>query len=148
MIKKRIGNKIILATIAGMLVLTGMGISESVSSAANTSDTKWEAVLDENSTQAKIYIYWSLTYGSGLSAISVGVYGCTGDSAKKYPAGRLDGDRKRFYGINGMGKYAMTNYVNELKYSYAKLGFKSLSGSGVAKGVWSPDCAGSYTVLK
>lgn len=95
MIKKRIGNKIILATIAGMLVLTGMGISESVSSAANTSDTKWEAVLDENSTQvkytnkrrkdtnSKIYIYWSLTYGSGLSAISVGVYGCTGDSAKK-----------------------------------------------------------------
>lgn len=160
MIKKRIGNKIILATIAGMLVLTGMGISESVSSAANTSDTKWEAVLDENSTQvkytnkrrkdtnSKIYIYWSLTYGSGLSAISVGVYGCTGDSAKKYPVGRLDGDRKRFYGINGMGKYAMTNYVNELKYSYAKLGFKSLSGSGVAKGVWSPDCAGSYTVLK
>ena len=80
MIKKRIGNKIILATIAGMLVLTGMGISESVSSAANTSDTKWEAVLDENSTQvkytnkrrkdtnSKIYIYWSLTYGSGLSA--------------------------------------------------------------------------------
>ena len=51
MIKKRIGNKIILATIAGMLVLTGMGISESVSSAANTSDTKWEAVLDENSTR-------------------------------------------------------------------------------------------------
>lgn len=45
----------------------------------------------------------------------------------------MDGDRKRFYGINGMGKYAMTNYVNELKYSYAKLGFKSLSGSGVAK---------------
>ena len=88
MIKKRIGNKIILATIAGMLVLTGMGISESVSSAANTSDTKWEAVLVENYTQVKytnkrrkdtnsnIYIYWSLTYVSGLSAISVGVYYC------------------------------------------------------------------------
>lgn len=160
MIKKRIGNKIILAVIAGMLGLTGMGISESVSSAANTSDKAWEFALSYKKTDvnytnkrrkdnnSKIYVNWQSTVGGDLTAITVGAFGCYSDSSKKYPAGRLDGDKKRFCVMNGTGKYALTNYVNELGYSHAKIGLRGVTGSGVARGVWSPDCAGSYTVLK
>ena len=49
--------------------------------------------------------------------------------------------------VNSTGKYAVTNGVYERGYRYASLGVKSQSGNGTAKGVWSPDCAGSYTIL-
>ena len=49
--------------------------------------------------------------------------------------------------VNSTGKYAVTNGVYERGYRYASLAVKSQSGSGTAKGVWSPDCAGSYTIL-
>ena len=48
---------------------------------------------------------------------------------------------------NRTGKYAVTNGVYERGYRYASLGVKSQSGNGTAKGVWSPDCVGSYTIL-
>ncbi len=49
--------------------------------------------------------------------------------------------------VNSTGKYAVTNGVYERGYRYASLGVKSQSGNGTAKDVWSPDCAGSYTIL-
>ena len=72
-----------------------------------------------------------------------GSYG-TDDSLK--PAGNEYGATRECV-VNNTGKYAVTNGVYERGYRYASLGVKSQSGNGTAKGVWSPDCAGSYTIL-
>ena len=82
--------------------------------------------------------------GLGVAQNSAQANTRTDDSLK--PAGNEHGAARECV-VNRTGKYAVTNGVYERGYRYASLGVKSQSGNGTAKGVWSPDCAGSYTIL-
>lgn len=73
-------------------------------------------------------------------------YGSYGLDDSLKPAGNEYGATRECV-VNSTGKYAVTNGVYERGYRYVSLGVKSQSGNGTAKGVWSPDCAGSYTIL-
>lgn len=98
-------------------------------------------------TDTKIYFNWgSVTYGN-ITAMQVSPYGYKKDENKYYQAGTAGGGRKR-YVAEHTGKYRITNYVHERKYTMATIGMRSYSGAGVARGVWSPDCLGEYEVLK
>ena len=45
------------------------------------------------------------------------------------------------------GKYEIKNFVKRT-CNQATIGMRAYKGSGVARGKWSPDCLGSYTVLQ
>ncbi len=154
----RVKNKVMMLLMALMLVVSGMGVS-ATSFAANTSDDPWSFSLGVKMTtmqhivgrrkdnDSKNYIYWSSTYGGNLSKITISPFGANSAQGKAYPAGTKSGGERRYI-MNQTGKYALTNFVYELGYKYARPGMLGNKGSGGAKGVWSPDCAGSYTVLQ
>ena len=156
--KKTIGNKIMVVMMTLMLLLTGLGASKNVF-AANTADVDWSFNLSVDSSKfhyvkgrkkendSKIYINWQNAYGGNLSKLTVSPFGAVSKKGTAEPAGtRYKGQRN--YIMNGCNKYSVTNYVYELGYAYARPGIKANEGKGTAKGVWSPDCAGSYKVLQ
>ena len=94
---------------------------------------------------SKIYFNWNGAYNN-LTKLMITPYGSYGTDDSLKPAGNEYGATRECV-VNRTGKYAVTNGVYERGYRYASLGVKSQSGNGTAKGVWSPDCAGSYTIL-
>lgn len=156
--KKTIGNKIMVVMMTLMLLLTGLGASKNVF-AANTADVDWSFNLSVDSSKfhyvkgrakwnnSKIYINWQTAYGGNLSKLTVSPFGADSDTGSPKKAGTAYGGQRNYI-MNGCNKYAVTNYVHELGYAYARPGIKANEGKGTAKGVWSPDCAGSYKVLQ
>jgi hypothetical protein len=159
---KRGSNKIMMMVIALMLIITSIGISKKINfaSTGNITDETWSLNLSVTNTtwqflmgrnklnNSKIYINWSTSYGTG-KLTSIYIAPCGSDKADSSPhaAGTSSGGGA-YYVMESTGKYAMTNYVYELGYHYARPAMRAKSGSGTAQGYWSPDCAGSYTVLK
>ncbi len=96
-------------------------------------------------TYSKVYFNWgSVVYGT-VSKLDVEPYGY--DGSKYYHVADRNGSAKR-YDVSHTGKYAITNYIKENGWTSANIAIHSKSGSGVVRGVWSPDCAGTYTVLQ
>lgn len=156
--KRRKSGKIMVLVMVAMLALSGMAYTKTAY-AANTTDEKWSFALGVKITKmsyipnrikendSKIYINWIAAYGGNLSKITVAPYGSHEKDGAHRTAGTSTGGDRRCI-MNSTGKYALTNYVYELKYRYASVGMLGNKGGGAARGLWSPDCAGSYTVLK
>lgn len=151
-------KSVVMVAMAAMLSLTGLGVSGK-SAKADTIDTTWSFSLAANSysfnflplrqkdNSTKIYFNWNGTYGGTLTALTVSPYGAYDANGSKIAAGTNSAGEKT-YSVNQTGKYRVTNYVHELGMTHATLGVRSKVGYGTAKGVWSPDCAGSYSVLQ
>lgn len=156
--KKTIGNKIMVVMMTLMLLLTGLGASKNVFAAANTADVAWSYNLNVSSkkthyisrreklNKSNAYVNWNGAYGGNLSKIAVSPYKATTSSSSLKNAGTETGG-SRTYIMNGCGKYEVKIYVKS-PYKFASIGLKAYAGKGTAKGVWSPDCAGSYKVLQ
>ena len=155
--RKTIGNKVMIVMMTLMLLLTGLGMSQSVF-AANTTDATWSYNLNADSSKmhyisrrekmnnSNVYINWNGVYGGNLSKIAVSPYKAKKSSGSLVNAGTSTSG-SRTYIMNGCGKYEVKIYVKS-PYKFASVGMKAYKGKGTAKGVWSPDCAGHYTVLQ
>ena len=155
--RKTIGNKVMIVMMTLMLLLTGLGMSQSVF-AANTTDATWSYNLNADSSKmhyisrrekmnnSNVYINWNGVYGGNLSKIAVSPYKAKKSSGSLVNAGTSTGG-SRTYIMNGCGKYEVKIYVKS-PYKFASVGMKAYKGKGTAKGVWSPDCTGHYTVLQ
>ena len=156
--RKRVSNKIVTGIMTFMLMVSVFGVCDLVSAKAapNTGDTSWSFNVSTSNTSwqftgvrekrddSKIYVHWQNGY-NGVSSIYITPYGYS--TSKGSGACGTDGGHEVSYKLNSTGKYSVTNYVNERGYTHAKIGIKSAVGNGTAKGVWSPDSAGTYTVL-
>lgn len=155
--KKNLGTKIMTFLIAVMIGVTCVAVASKNTNAKNSVDTEWSYVLSVDSTSqtfldyrmkedtSKIYFNWGSVISGNLSGIAVEPYGYSTSSGRQ-PAGDSYGQHKVCV-INNTGKYSITNWVHELGYTYATVGMRSVAGSGLAKGVWSPDSIYTYTVI-
>lgn len=153
---KKIINKIFIISMLFMMATVAFkGISRIADASGNTTDTYWRVNLKASSNFAyteargkyddsKVYLNW-VTKG-GVNKMYVAPYGLRKINGAHYNCTDYTGSTRK-YTVYNVGKYAMTNYVCELGYDYAAIGFMSRSGSGYPSGYWSPDCAGSYKVL-
>ncbi|MBE5947253.1 MAG: hypothetical protein E7259_10020 [Lachnospiraceae bacterium] len=155
--KYSISDKVMLSFMTIMIMITFFGVNYEMPIASNNSDEEWHFVLSVDSTSqsyiaardkldySKIYFNWGSVTAGNLSAIEVEPYGVRG--GKYVPVGTSKGGHK-IYAIYNTGKYSITNWALELSCSRASVGLNSYQGSGLAKGVWSPDSVGLYTILQ
>lgn len=154
--RNKIGRKLAVITMGLMIALTGIGMSTTVF--ADTTDTIWSFNLNVSTTKfqylsrekqnnSKIYINWQSSYGGNLSKICVTPKGSDKKDSTPKNAGTVHGGSRQYI-MNGSGKYSLTNGVYEMGYKFARPGMRAQAGKGTAKGCWSPDSAGTYTVLQ
>ena len=96
-------------------------------------------------TYSKVYFNWGRVVNGNVTMLDVEPYGY--DGSTYHHVGDRQGSAKRYI-IRNTGKYAITNYIKENGWTSANIAIHSRSGSGVVKGTWSPDCAGTYNVLE
>ena len=94
-------------------------------------------------TYSKVYFNWGSVVNGNVTMLDVEPYGY--DGSTYYHVGDRQGSAKR-YNVGHTGKYAITNYIKENGWTSANIALHSKKGSGLVKGVWSPDCAGTYEV--
>lgn len=95
-------------------------------------------------TYSPVYFNWGRVKGGNVGKLDVEPYGY--DGVKYRHVGDKNYSAKR-YDITHTGKYAVTSYIHELNLPEATIALHAKQGSGVIMGEWSPDCAGSYTIL-
>lgn len=115
--------------------------------AVNASDNKQVHPKDPKTkyTYSKVYFNWGSVVNGNVTMLDVEPYGY--DGSTYHHVGDRQGSAKR-YDVKKTGKYAVTNYVRENGWPSANIAIHSKKGSGLVKGVWSPDCAGTYEVLQ
>ena len=176
-------KKIIIAAMAGMLAVVGVGATTAVAKAAGNeetaiatesgdSSTNGEGIATYNAgyvnsnfalavnvtndrqvypekrvkyTYSKVYFNWGSVSGGSVASIEIEPYGY--DGVKYQHVGDLENATKR-YQVKSTGEYAVTNYIHELNLPEATVAMRARQGAGVVNGKWSPDCAGTYTVLQ
>lgn len=120
-------------------------------------DSKWEFAFNSSDkkqrhpdprdkyTSSNIYFNWGSVVNGTITSMEVSPYGYIG--TQYVQAGTETGGRMR-YVASTTGKYEIKNFVKKIGCNKATIGMRAYKGSGVAKGKWSPDCLGSYTVLQ
>lgn len=153
---KTMGDKVLLLLLTAMLLITGLGISQTVN--ADNVDRAWSYELKASSTSwkyfprekkddtTKHYVYWRASYYGNVSQIKISPYGATGKMDTAKAAGDMNGNSKTYI-IKSTGQYRVTNCVKELGYKYATPRIKSNKGSGTVSGLWSPDSTVAFPVL-
>lgn len=135
-----------------MVVCLFAGILQTRVKAANTSDSGWYFTLSMQDASYKyvgqrakendsyVYLKWSEKTGT-LSALNARVLGDGTDCGTSTP-----GVSHTYY-VWALGQYSLVNYVNENKRTMCNLGLRANDGYGDAMGLWSPDSAGTYTII-